>query len=392
MEEPKKEDLRPDMEKLIEIMGQNNKNLHAAKKAKNDEFYTLYETVEKEIPFYKDKLKGKIIYCPCDDYRESNFVKYLKDKFLELGLKELISTNYDNGNGAWKYTYDGTNEAVEELQGDGNYNSQECSGLRDYSDVIITNPPFSVFRDFYAWIGDKKFLVICPLTNFVMKICFEDLYKKKIWPGCSMRGATCLFRHPNGNREINGIKYAALNNASWMTNLIPQGYTPPKLVLNEKTYSPSEYPKYDNYDAIEVSKVKDIPKDYEGVMGVPITILRFYDPYTHGIGVEYEILGQTGNKDWAENECDFYEKPNEEEIKNLKKKDKNFREQDAYKTDDSNNPKKYFSRFFIRGAASRAMSKDTTGGAFDGYGVRGYLNGQSTFARLMIEEKKKILT
>ena len=305
----------------------NNSNLHKAKKAKDDEFYTLYETVEKEIPFYKEALKGKIIYCPCDDYRESNFVKYLKDNFQGLGLKELISTNYDTGKGAWKYTYDGTTEAYEELQGNGDYNSSECISLRDSADVIITNPPFSRFRDFYSWAKVKNILLVCTINVFTYKDIFLDLYAKKVWPGCSMIGLHCLFRHNNGHREINGVKYTALNNAAWMTNMIPENYTPPKLALSGKTYNSTDYPKYDNYDAIEVSKVKDIPVDYEGVMGVPITILKYLDPKTFTL-----VDG----------------------------------------------------KYIIKGAASSSKSS-----ALDGYVGRGYINGKSTFARLMIKEGKK---
>lgn len=305
----------------------NNKNLNSAKKAKDDEFYTLYETVEKEIPFYKEALKGKIIYCPCDDFRESNFVKYLKDNFQGLGLKELISTNYDNGKGAWKYTYDGTTESSEKLQGNGDYNSSECISLRDSADMIITNPPFSRFRDFYSWAKVKNILLVCTISAFTYKDIFLDLYAKKVWPGCSMRGSECLFRHDNGNKEINGVKYARLRNAEWITNMTPENYTPPKLALSGKTYSSSDYPKYDNYDAIEVSKVKDIPVDYEGVMGVPITILKYLDPKTFTL-----VDG----------------------------------------------------KYIIKGAAV-----SSTGGALNGYGNSGYIKGQKRYARLMIKEKKR---
>lgn len=131
-----------------------NKNLHAAKKAKNDEFYTLYEDIDKEVRHYWAELKGKKIYCPCDDYRSSNFVRYFKDNYDKIGLAGLTATNYDIGDGAWKYTYDGRAEAVERLEGDGDFRSPEITAIKDgWADVVITNPPFSLWREFFAWVN-----------------------------------------------------------------------------------------------------------------------------------------------------------------------------------------------------------------------------------------------
>lgn len=129
-----------------------NANLHKAKKAKNDEFYTRYEDIDKEIQHYRDKLKGLIVYCPCDDYRWSNFVKYFKDNFEYYGLKGLVATNYDIGDGAWKYEYDGKTEHVERLQGNGDFRSEECTKIKNWCDIVITNPPFSLFKEFIPWL------------------------------------------------------------------------------------------------------------------------------------------------------------------------------------------------------------------------------------------------
>ena len=134
-----------------------NKNLLDAKKAKNDEFYTRYEDIEKEVIHYWPKLNGRIVYCPCDDYRWSNFTKYFKDHFKEIGLKRLICTNYNIGDGAFRYDYDGENETVERLKGNGDFRSEECTKIKDMPGVVvISNPPFSLFREFIDWLREDE--------------------------------------------------------------------------------------------------------------------------------------------------------------------------------------------------------------------------------------------
>lgn len=134
-----------------------NKNLIDARKNKNDEFYTRYEDIEKEVVHYYDKLKGRIVYCPCDDYRWSNFVKYFKDHFKDIGLKRLIATNYDIGDGAYRYDYDGEKETVERLKYNGDFRSEECTKIKDMPGVVvITNPPFSIFREFIDWLREDE--------------------------------------------------------------------------------------------------------------------------------------------------------------------------------------------------------------------------------------------
>lgn len=134
----------------------SNKNMNAAKKAKNDEFFTRIEDIEKEVKNYWPELKDKVVYCPCDDYRWSNFTKYFKREFKNIGLKKLICTNYDIGDGAWKYTYDGNSETIEQLKGNGDFESKECTDIKNNeADIIITNPPFSKFRTFFKWMYDE---------------------------------------------------------------------------------------------------------------------------------------------------------------------------------------------------------------------------------------------
>ena len=136
-------------------MAKNNKNLQDAKRNKNDEFYTRIEDVEKEMVHYKEHLKGKWVYCPCDDFRWSNFVKYFKEHFEEYGLRHLTATNYDIGDGAWRYDYDGITEHADMLEGNGDFRSEECTAIKDECDIVITNPPFSLFREFIKWLeGD----------------------------------------------------------------------------------------------------------------------------------------------------------------------------------------------------------------------------------------------
>ena len=134
-----------------------NEHLHQAKKKKNDEFYTRYVDIEKELSHYQDQLQGKWVYSPCDDYRWSNFPKYFVDNFKELGLRHYTCTNYDLGDGAFRFDYDGENTTITPLQGNGDFRSPECTAIKDACDIVITNPPFSLWRDFIYWLDDGTF-------------------------------------------------------------------------------------------------------------------------------------------------------------------------------------------------------------------------------------------
>ena len=226
-----------------------NRNLNTAKKKKNDEFYTQYEDVKKEVDHYADQLKDKIIFCNCDDSNQSDFYKYFSDNFDILGLKELISSNAD-------------------------FRSEESIEILKECDIVITNPPFSLFREYIAQLMeyDKKFLVIGSYNAITYKEVFGFIKENKIWLGVSPRSMN--FNKSDGSIDV--------VNASWFTNL-DNRKRHEDLILYKK-YNSAEYPKYDNYDAINVNVTKDIPCDFEGAMGVPITFMDKYNPS------QFEIL------------------------------------------------------------------------------------------------------
>ena len=288
-------------------MAKKNTNLHNAKKVKNDEFYTQLSDIEKEMAHYKDFFKGKIVYCNCDDARESNFFKFFANNFESLGLKKLITTGYKENRKGVKLVYEGDKNgnfmaddaevAVTELEGNGDFRSEECIELLKECDVVVTNPPFSLFREYIAQLMEygKKFLIIGNMNAITYKEIFPYIKNNELWWGCSLHGTKCHFIVPNsyeGNNvfEENGVRYGKVNNAIWFTNI---NHTKRNTPLDlYKKYSADEYPKYDNYDAIEVSKVSEIPMDYDGVMGVPITFLDKYCP------TQFEIIKfRKGNDD-----------------------------------------------------------------------------------------------
>ena len=274
-------------------MSQKNSNLHAAEAAKNDEFYTRLEDIENELKHYKSFFNGKTVYCNCDDPKESNFFKFFSMNFENYGLKKLITTGYNENGHGYLYIYEGDrnrnrmvddNEIqVVELQGDGDFRSEECLEYLKESDVVVTNPPFSMFREYVKQLMDynKKFLIIGNMNAITYKEIFPYIKNNKMWWGCSLNGTKCSFIVPQSyeGKNVyveNGVRYGKVNNAIWFTNIIHQRRNTP-LDLYRK-YNENDFPRYDNYNAIEVSKVTDIPEDYDGVMGVPITFLYKYCP------------------------------------------------------------------------------------------------------------------
>lgn len=259
-------------------MAQKNTNLHNAKRAKNDEFYTLLTDIEKEMVHYRDYFKGKVIYCNCDDARESNFFKFFANNFELLKIKKLITTGYkENGHGVvLEYNGDidgdfmvGDDEVkVTELKGNGDFRSEECIEYLKQADIVITNPPFSLFREYVKQLMDydKKFIIIGSQNAITYKEIFPYIKDNKLWLGYNFVKS---FIQPNGEVKKFG-------NILWYTNIPHDKRNWPMDFY--RTYKPELYPKYDNYDAIEVSKVADIPMDYKGVMGVPITFLTKYNP------------------------------------------------------------------------------------------------------------------
>lgn len=279
-------------------MAKVNSNLRNAKKAKNDEFYTQLSDIEKEMRHYKAFFKDKVVYCNCDDARDSNFFKYFSLNFEHLGLKKLICTGYkENGKGV-VLVYEGDKNGnrivddeeiiVNELEGDGDFRSAECIEFLKECDVVVTNPPFSLFREYVAQLMEygKKFLIIGDGNAVTYKEIFPYIKNNELWLGITMRGCQqSVFIVPNTRTDTNTkerlcdgkMRYSTIiNTASWFTN-IPHNKRNEELDLYRK-YNETDYPKYDNYDAIEVSKVADIPMDYDGVMGVPISFIGKYCP------------------------------------------------------------------------------------------------------------------
>lgn len=288
-------------------MAKNN-NLHTAKATKNDEFYTHLEDIENELKYYKDYFKGKVVYCNCDGFlnkEKSNFFMYFSLNYEFLGLKGLICTKYNpNGKGK-KYEYygdlNGNNYPDEEevftseLEGDGDFRSEECIELLKKCDIVCTNPPFSLFRQYVAQLFEykKDFLIIGNVNAISYKEVFPLIKENKMWLGVSSFNKGMYFGVPDDytyadtykfDRERNGKKVMRVSSICWFTNL-DHKKRHEELLLYKK-YNTEQYPKYDNYDAIEVSKTKDIPMDYEGIMGVPITFLNKYCPE------QFEIVGQ----------------------------------------------------------------------------------------------------
>lgn len=362
-----------------------NSNLTKAKTAKNDEFYTQYQDIEKEINAYlefdPDFFRDKIILLPCDDPEWSNFTKFFAQNFKRFGLKKIISTSYAPESKLYKTNYQPTlfetaNPQYDEkktilngkiftldrdinndgkidvndlewtyLKGDGDFNSEEVKKLRDESDIIITNPPFSLFRNFLNWIveADKKLLIIGNMNAITYKELFQLIQSDKLWLGATNFNTGMYFKVPSDfvysdtykfEREQNGEKVNRVPGVCWFTN-IDHGrrhqpmplmtmqdnlkYSKHKEIKGKKSYN-----RYENYDAIDVPFTDAIPSDFDGVMGVPITFLDKYSPE------QFEIIWRGGDIEWAENECDFFTPPSQEKATEYKKQDVTWRIQNPY--------------------------------------------------------------
>lgn len=269
-----------------------NANLHKAKNAKNDEFYTQLTDVAKELMHYKKHFKDKIVFCNCDDPTWSAFWKYFHLNFAELGLKKLISTHYDREEATYKMEYTGGDDNDIEaglktpLEGNGDFRNQECLDLLDECDIVVTNPPFSLFREYVAVLmeHEKKFLILGNMNALTYKEIFPLIRDNQLWYGASIHSGDRKFYVPDDyplkasgcGIDENGRRFIRVKGVRWYTNLDYKARHE-RLVL-WKNYTPEEYPKYDNYDAINVNKYSEIPCDYDGVMGVPITFIDYYCP------------------------------------------------------------------------------------------------------------------
>lgn len=289
-----------------------NKNLNAAKEAKKDEFYTQLEDINNELRHYREHFKGKTVLCNCDDPRVSNFFTYFAYNFEFLGLKRLITTCYKNQNAdlfsqhqsekAIYLIYEGDKNGnnipdpeeigIHPLKGDGDFRSRECIELLKQADIVVTNPPFSLFREYVAQLMEyeKQFIIVGSLNAIHYKEIFPLIMQNKMWLGYGFANGNAFFKVPiESKREYaSGVFDEAtglvkFRNCTWFTNIDHKKRH--ELLILYRRYSPEEYPRYDNYDAIEVGKIDEIPVDYEGVMGVPDTILGQLNPD------QFEIIG-----------------------------------------------------------------------------------------------------
>ena len=268
----------------------NNSNMNKAKSVKYDEFYTQLSDIENELKYYKEHFLGKVVYCNCDDPEWSNFWKYFVINFNHIGLKRLISTHYEmDGSSSYSLEYfgdkdkDGQDVFVrKELIGDGDFRSEECLALLDESDIVVTNPPFALFREYIKTLIEynKQFLIIGNMNNVTYKDIFPYIKQGKLKLG--VHSGSMDFRVPDEFDKDNtyykdGIKYAKFGNICWYTSL--DHYKQHEFLELNAEYKGNEdnYPKYDNYDAININRLDDIPNDYFGVMGVPLTILQHYN-------------------------------------------------------------------------------------------------------------------
>lgn len=283
----------------------DNKDLNKANRNKKDEFYTQLTDIEKELRHYTEHFENKIVFCNCDDPETSNFWLYFQLNFERLKLKKLVSTHFEDSKPSYKL------ELVEDVNKDGHINkldivqtklkqngdfrSPECIEILKEADIIVTNPPFSLFREYIAQLFeyDKKFLIIGNINAVKYKEIFPYVMANKVWLGQSIHSGDREFCVPDsyplkaaGCRiDENGKRYIRVKGVRWFTNL--EYKERHEDIILYKKYNEEDYPKYDNYDAIEVSKTSEIPIDYDGIMGVPITFIDKFNPD------QFELLGMT---------------------------------------------------------------------------------------------------
>lgn len=309
-----------------------NRNLQNANKAKKDEFYTQLCDIENELQYYTAHFKDKVVLCNCDDPRKSNFFHYFAYNFERLGLKRLITTCYKNKDSdlfsnhesdkAVYLIYDGDKNGnripdpeeigINELNGDGDFRSAECIELLKQADIVVTNPPFSLFREYVAQLIEynKKFLIIGNVNAITYKEIFPLIKDNQIWLGASIHSGDRKFCVPDDYElnaatcgiDENGNKFIRVKGVRWFTNLDYKELHE-ELILY-KQYTPEEYPKYDNFDAINVDTTAHIPFDYDGYIGVPITFLDKYCPE------QFDIMrfrkGNDGRDLQINNKCPYF--------------------------------------------------------------------------------------
>lgn len=379
----------------------DNANISAAKTKKNDEFYTQYSDIEAEMNAYveynPDVFRGQTVLLPCDDPEWSEFTRYFASNFTRFGLKKLISTSYAKSAGSKQLTLfeaesplfdeekhethgklfvlsrdaDGSGsidmddvEFMGYLDGDGDFRSAEVTALRDEADIIITNPPFSMFHEFMMWIqeGGKLFSVIGNQNAIKYKEVFPLLKANKMWLGQGFKSNVGYFRAPlyedyaTAGEHREG--FIRVSGVMWFTNIDLGKRHEPLLLMTkahnlkfnsrlqkklQKDFGRVEYPFYANYDALEVPYTECIPSDFDGVMGVPITFMDRYNPD------QFELLGMSGDLTWAKSECTFFTPPDDETQRTCKARSKTWRVQKVYVNDDAGLPLiPIYDRLFIR--------------------------------------------
>jgi hypothetical protein len=289
-----------------------NQNLNTAREAKKDEFYTQLPDIERELRHYKDHFRGKTVYCNCDDPRVSNFFHYFSHSFEDLGLKRLIATCYKSqdanlfsegtadqavcliydGDKNGNHVPDPTEIGIHPMQGDGDFRSAESIALLKQADIVVTNPPFSLFREYVQQLVEhgKQFLIIGPKNAITYKEIFSLIRDGKLWLGTGFLAGNAYFKTAHNKQFANGVYdpttgLVKFRNVGWFTNM-DYAARHEDLIMFKK-YSPEAYPTYANMCAIEVGATKDIPADYFGPMGVPITFLDKHNPS------QFEILGSS---------------------------------------------------------------------------------------------------
>jgi hypothetical protein len=308
-------------------MANENSKLHSAKRNKRDEFYTQIEDIERELMHYKNLFSGKVVYCNCDDPYISSFSEYFTKNFEHLGLKKLITTCYrsntadlfsqNDSEKAIKLEYYGGAENnlpklsdinVTPLNGDGDFRSKECIEILKEADIVITNPPFSLFTEYvnHLAIYEKKFIIIGHQNAITYKDVFQLIRSNKIWLGYGFKRNMAFFKAPHYEDTATDADHREglirVSGVVWYTNFDHNKRHEEMILVEKYTNNESAYPKYDNYDAIEVSKTQNIPMDYKGAMGVPITFLTKYNPeqfsilgcsYSYGEPTGYHIKGRS---------------------------------------------------------------------------------------------------
>ena len=263
-----------------------NNLLQKAKKSKNDEFYTQFSDIEKELQYYKSHFENKIVYCNCDDPHTSNFFKYFVSNFKELRLKKVIAACYAEK--GFFAEYIGEKIAVSHFKGDGDFRSPESIALLKQSDIVVTNPPFSLFREYVAQLVEyqKQFLIIGNINAITYKEIFKLIQENKAWLGIHLGRGISGFIVPQhyelygteARIDASGNRIVSPNNCLWLTNL--DNFKRHEDIVLTKNYFGNEnnYPQYDNYNGIHIDKTENIPSDYTGYMGVPITFLHKFNP------------------------------------------------------------------------------------------------------------------